>query len=726
MRKYFALFAAAATVLVAAASCAKENLSAAAGEEQMVEMTVIASEKPDANAAEATRTYLDGASVKWSASGEVLSVYQVTNPTGEGEISRKRVDSSEGVTEDSGATMRFSVTFHAVSDASFEYYAVYPRTSLYNTSDTETSVRMNTSATQSPSATSFDPRADLLIAKGIVSDVQPATLNMQFARLVAIGKMTVKNLESDDDITKISFSAKDDGNDVKIAGRTPFNLTTGVPTTSYGSGVAENTLSLDYAGKGIKANTSSGTVAYFTCYPFELSAGDSFTVVVETATHTFTKNVTLTGERMLVFKEGKSSSFSVDMDNITGVEKAVDLPYSCITYAEFHTLGVGDSYSNSQLTKTNGDRWQMYCLDNGSAIRIRKNDSVYNDSYIKLPDYSQDIKTVVVTLTEAASAYTLTLEDNPTSNSGTIATKSVAAGVLTHTFDIASAGVKTAFLRAKGAQASVAKVEVYSGDDTRAEFTAPASVTASLNEDDASVTNSIDVSWANVNEAGSYIVTLTPPSPAEPVSCECYGTSHTFENLLYETSYSVSVVAVPMDPYVKKNSATALAGSPVVTGAEQSKKYIVVFNSTTMQKGVSGASAYTSSWENISGGLTLNLVYFNNNNKGWSFVKCGRSGNASVGTITTTTAIPEAISKVTVTIDAITVSKVNSIKLYVDTVSSFDSVSLQTVNLASIGTGDKEFSVETPTANCYYKLEFDCASGSSNGLVTVSKIVYEE
>ncbi|MBQ7994768.1 MAG: InlB B-repeat-containing protein [Bacilli bacterium] len=146
----------------------------------------------------------------------------------------------------------------------------------------------------------------------------------------------------------------------------------------------------------------------------------------------------------------------------------------------------------------------------------------------------------------------------------------------------------------------------------------------------------------------------------------------------------------------------------------------VTFSSSTMGSSVSG---YTSTWTNTTTGdtgIAVSLTNFNNNGKGWDYVKCGRKNNASVGTITTSAAIDEAITKVDVTIDAITASKVNSIKLY----TSPNGSSWSSVGTYTAATGTKSVALTTPTQNLYYKVEFDCASGSSNGLVTVSKLEY--
>lgn len=151
-------------------------------------------------------------------------------------------------------------------------------------------------------------------------------------------------------------------------------------------------------------------------------------------------------------------------------------------------------------------------------------------------------------------------------------------------------------------------------------------------------------------------------------------------------------------------------------GADQVYK-TALFGSTYNSAKV---GSYTDTFDATNSGFTVSLQNFNNNNNGWDYVKCGRKNNASVATIITKAAIDEAITKVDVTIDAITAAKVNSIKLYTST----DKSTWTEAGSYDASTGTQSVAVASPTANLYYKVEFDCASGSSNGLVTVSKVEY--
>ena len=567
--KRFASFLFVASAIALAASCAKEiNVDNADNNGKEIQITVIASEKPLFDAE--TRTYIDGTSVKWANSGEKIKVFEVATPV-EGEAETTSAVSSDGVTNDNGATMKFGVSMTAkdVSDYSaFDYYAVYP-SSAYQTGTTVSSIALNTKAAQTPSATNFDPTQDLLIAKKVENGgSQATTLDMEFARLVAVGKMTIKNLGTTDEITKIRFSAKkgtgESATPIILAGRTAFNLETACPVSSFGSNAADHEIILDYEGQGITANSSTGMVAYFLCYPFTINSENpgSFQVIVETAAKTFTKDVSVSSAKGLSFVTGKSSVFSVDMNGITGEDKEVDLRYAYLDYNDFMAAGGATSYSNVTVNKAHGDSWVMYAISSNDAIGVRRNDKDDNDSYIKLPDFKENINKVVVTLKNVTASKTITLESSATANDGSIASLTTTSATV-YTFDLTSASVKTAYFRSHDAQAMVEKIEAYAGTDNRTALSNPENVEATLN---ANTTNSIDVSWNSVQNAGGYLISLLDANSNETIF-EATSSPYTATGLNYETVYSVSVTATPADPYLYKNSDQASAANTVTTGA---------------------------------------------------------------------------------------------------------------------------------------------------------------
>lgn len=133
---------------------------------------------------------------------------------------------------------------------------------------------------------------------------------------------------------------------------------------------------------------------------------------------------------------------------------------------------------------------------------------------------------------------------------------------------------------------------------------------------------------------------------------------------------------------------------------------------------------YTQTWEQVCGNYNWSIVNFNNNNGAWKYVKCGRKTYASVASIDTKFSIPWAVSSVVVTVDnVLSTSKVNSTKLEVATDANFSNV-VETVTVA-IAKGTMTYTVANPGANYYYRLVYDCAFHTSNGIIQISKVVYK-
>ena len=151
--------------------------------------------------------------------------------------------------------------------------------------------------------------------------------------------------------------------------------------------------------------------------------------------------------------------------------------------------------------------------------------------------------------------------------------------------------------------------------------------------------------------------------------------------------------------------------------AEDEVYKTALFGSSYNSKGV---SSYTASWSSTNDGFTVDIVNANNNNNGWNYIKTGNKNSTSIGSIITASLIDKAVTKVDVTIDAVTASSVNNITLY----TSSDKSSWTKVSEYVVAKGTPSVSVSTPTANLYYKIDFDCKKGSSNGIVTISKVEY--
>lgn len=349
MKTIFKPILAAAVCASLFTACSKDDTISDPENGRKVTMTVTASSELET--ASDTRTVYDPLTgkVSWSETGEYLQVFETAGTT------TVTATSQEGVV--TGGTAKFAVTFPENTNTSLVYNAVYPASAWVTSNNTDvTNMKVITPATQQPTATSFDPNADLLIAKPISSATQPSELSMSFARAVAIGKMTVKNLNSEENVIGIKFTAADK----KVTGRSYVDMTAGtVKEYGYTGNFADN-VTLNYSSDlGLKANGTTGMTAYFTCFPFEVAAGETFTVTVTTASKIFTKTVTVQEGRPLAFAAGNSSTFAVNMTGATEEENetlsgdyVITATQSEITYA-MSSLADGSRLAPVTITPSN-------------------------------------------------------------------------------------------------------------------------------------------------------------------------------------------------------------------------------------------------------------------------------------------------------------------------------------------------------------------------------------
>ena len=142
---------------------------------------------------------------------------------------------------------------------------------------------------------------------------------------------------------------------------------------------------------------------------------------------------------------------------------------------------------------------------------------------------------------------------------------------------------------------------------------------------------------------------------------------------------------------------------------------------------VNKVGAYNKTWQAVVGTDVWTIANFNNNSwNNWTYIKCGSKNFVSVASIRTDFAIDKAIANVVVTIDALKdTAKINSVKLQVAADTSFNTVE-QEIAAEELAVGNLIFTIPTPAANKYYKVVFDMAKASSNGIVQISKVMYNE
>lgn len=267
-------------------------------------------------AEEETRTELDmsASRVVWSAEDRLMVI----------ENNDHYAESSAATLLDGGKA-QFGVEFERDTTSEvFAYDAIYPAQNVsFDEGVYNELVKVILPAEQHPTAESFDPMADILVAKHQEFDRQPEQLSMRFKRLVAMGALSLQNIAEDELVSEVSItavSARD--NQPPLAGCNLVNCVEG-ELFEYGYEDASSTITLHY-----DTPVTTTTSLLFMCNPMELIEGEHLTVRVVTDRATYTRSLTIDDGRTLRFVEGDLNTFAIDMS-----EAKVEPHQLCFTKA---------------------------------------------------------------------------------------------------------------------------------------------------------------------------------------------------------------------------------------------------------------------------------------------------------------------------------------------------------------------------------------------------------
>ena len=304
---------------------------------------------------DASRTYIDEESnvVRWSENDQLMVIENW-------DTFRKTTD----IAIDEDGKAQFTVAFPEKAGA-VNYNAIFPASAV-NTGDfTAEELELQVKNSQWATAESFDPTADLLVAKQLELDAQPEVLNMQFKRLVALGRMTLTGL--DEGVVKQVIFTAEPG--VNVAGRMLVNATTAeVLESAYD--YTSSSITVNYEGVEVNGDFP----VYFTCIPFEMEEMNCFTVQVICDNAVYTRDVEIPAGRSLKFTAGNLGTLTV---NMTGCKEEVEVSTTVIDTLTRATTGItGTSYSSwSGKTGDSGAVYAGQSAGGNESIQLRSNNS---------------------------------------------------------------------------------------------------------------------------------------------------------------------------------------------------------------------------------------------------------------------------------------------------------------------------------------------------------------
>lgn len=531
MKKLFISLSAAAAIL---AGCAQENEYTPSEKTHTLTVEV---------ADEATKTYVEGEKIYWHESGEQLNIIYFAD---DNSSSRRQSATHQDYTlVDNKATFTADIT--ATDGAStYTLGAFYP----YANKSVTSSINLTVPQEQTPTATSYDPKADILVsAQPVVTSGLPDKIQFQLVRMVAFAQMTIKGIPEGELINKVIISSP-----AKPAGAVEFKVheANTLENAKRYNNYEDITLNI-----GDKAATGSDVV-WFVTVPTDLS-GTSLTVKVSTDKNDYIKEIDLTG-KTLNFERGDIARFSVA--NLTKAEK----PKSYKLLTDVKELNAGDKVIIcNRNSATSSAKLLSTTAYDATKIKVTSTMTITSDIEILEKDIPAD--GAVFTLEAGASE-------------GTFAFKNETAGYLCGSYD--SANWSSALYYSSTIEAGASwKVELisngakisssYDGTSTRYlnnydnyKFNYATSRSSSYNyyifymdgesgEQPAATPlatpvvtataagNTVTATWAAVQGAKDY--TVTCGSQISTVT----ETTATFTDLDYATEYTVSVVANPAD-----------------------------------------------------------------------------------------------------------------------------------------------------------------------------------
>ena len=244
-----------------------------------------------------------------------------------------------------------------------------------------------------------------------------------------------------------------------------------------------------------------------------------------------------------------------------------------------------------------------------------------------------------------------------------------------------------------------------------------ASVTSDAGTATIKITADADVKWTITNDNETiFSLSETSGTGSKDVTVTYTANESTTDSRIANFVVSTSDF-VATSSYSLKLTQLAVGVVPVET-----KTYTLKFGKSYNGKSVNN---YTTTWTATVDNFTWNLVNWNNNQNGWTYVKCGPKNAESSASIATSTAIIEPIKTIVITLDNIANGSVSSIALQTATKSGFsDAKTIETKS--SVSQGNVSFSIQSPSDNMFYKLVFNCKNTTkkNNGVAQVSKITY--
>ena len=499
-------------------------------------------------------------------------------------------------------------------------------------------VGINLSEIQSPSSLTIDEACDVLVARPCDYTAENGTVainDLYFKRIFSIVKVNLKGVAAlnGEKVTSFTLNAP-----ATLTGRAAVDLSTASISQWYTkneSVVAKYTTDNPVFG----GTDGLDNTVWLVVNPTTVASGSTVTFSGETDNYTFSKEVSLSKDKDLVFPQSQIAVINLTIEEGNYTAKTVETRIFVEGFDNVETTKtqLQPSVTGASGTGVTESLAYTYSSDN-TNLRFNSNGHSSTNPYLYLSGANDNLIISNIKISgETALKFSYQAKTNAGSATITINYKESSSDVWTEvgtstagtgTFDTVNAKVFNVSSEATSidiqivgsAAALVDDLVLESFVDTRTTLSTPANVSASV---DAETPNKVNVSWNAVENASGYEVVLSSEGKEDIVK-----TSSTsplaVAGLEYSTKYSVKVKATTTDVenYIDSEYSTAVS---VTTGEK---------GSIVEDKLVSSLFPATSTtYKNFTGVKVLsNAVYAGNtsyNNNGISLRDTSPSGIVS-------------------------------------------------------------------------------------------------
>ena len=494
------------------------------------------------------------------------------------------------------------------TDKSYDWYAFYPYTSQITTPDNTASgycyigSRSDASQTQTGDNNMYHICGSNYPLYGIAKNVNASDVpSIQMQHLTSVIKIVVTNsTEEELSLNSVSFTAEEN-----ISGQ--FYIAFNSETPKYTSaGHPSKTANLTVS--DVKVAPKAKATVYMAIKPFTAKTGSTLKLAV----NGYEKTLTLKND--ITFTAGHIKPLNFNFDK--KVLDSVTLPWS------IDGTGGSSVWKNTVGLSQNG-LGSDYA--DGHKPYLTKLDTNNDYVQVKYDSPASFVKFAVKMVGGATTSY-MTVQGSATGQSFTDIEKFTISGkqndILSFT---TSQPIDTEYryirlLFKKGSNVGLGAVEITKeSTDPRTPLATP-KVQAEVRD-----VNSVYAFWGEIAGAKDYTVTCGAQS------ITLAGTEHTFTDLAYSTSYTISVVANPTDASV--NAPSAAGTATATTGANPSvtvTDYTIIFKTATTD-GSQTISKSTKASTVISDGVDYVSSFSSNCSKSYYSGKSGvKLGTGSV------------------------------------------------------------------------------------------------